>query len=70
MLPFFGSRQLASIKPGHMPRRCLTRGRAARPLRRCLGHADSGFTLRVYTHPMPASEERTRRAIDDLFAAS
>nr|WP_243639679.1 tyrosine-type recombinase/integrase [Micromonospora sp. MW-13] len=35
-----------------------------------LGHADPGFTLRVYTHLMPASEERTRRAIDDLFAAS
>ncbi|WP_405090661.1 GrpB family protein [Micromonospora sp. NBC_01392] len=31
-----------------------------------LGHADPGFTLRVYTHLMPASEERTRRAIDDL----
>jgi integrase len=32
-----------------------------------LGHADPGFTLRVYTHLMPASEERTRRVIDDLF---
>ena len=32
--------------------------------RRVLGHADPGFTLRVYTHLMPASEERTRRAVD------
>ncbi|MET8260731.1 tyrosine-type recombinase/integrase [Micromonospora sp. NPDC005205] len=35
-----------------------------------LGHADPGFTLRVYTHLMPASEERTRRAIDYLFGLS
>ncbi|RAO62887.1 hypothetical protein [Micromonospora saelicesensis] len=33
-----------------------------------LGHADPGFTLRVYTHLMPASEERTRNAIDTLLA--
>ncbi len=26
------------------------------------------FTLRVYTHLMPTSEDRTRRAIDDAFA--
>jgi integrase len=32
-----------------------------------LGHADPGFTLRVYTHLMPASEERTRQAIDRVF---
>lgn len=29
-----------------------------------LGHADPGFTLRVYTHLLPTSEDRTRRAID------
>ena len=29
-----------------------------------LGHADPGFTLRVYTHLMPAREDRTRRAVD------
>jgi hypothetical protein len=29
-----------------------------------LGHADPGFTLRVYTHLLPSSEDRTRRAID------
>jgi integrase len=29
-----------------------------------LGHADPGFTLRVYGHVMPASEDRARAAID------
>ncbi|MFC9339396.1 tyrosine-type recombinase/integrase [Streptomyces sp. NPDC057020] len=32
-----------------------------------LGHADPGLTLRVYAHLMPASRERTRKAIDRLF---
>lgn len=29
-----------------------------------LGHSDAGFTLRTYTHLMPSSDERTRKAID------
>lgn len=29
-----------------------------------LGHSDPGFTLRVYTHLMPAAEDRAREAID------
>lgn len=33
-----------------------------------LGHADAGFTLRIYTHLMPASSERTMRAVDAAFA--
>jgi len=33
-----------------------------------LGHADPGFTLRIDTHLLPASEDRTRRAIDQAFA--
>jgi hypothetical protein len=33
------------------------------------GHADPGFTLRTYTHLMPSSAERTRKAIDAVFAA-
>ncbi len=33
-----------------------------------LGHADAGFTLRTYTHLMPSSSERTRKAVDDAFA--
>jgi site-specific recombinase XerD len=33
-----------------------------------LGHADPGFTLRIYTHLMPSSVERTRRAVDHALA--
>jgi integrase len=29
-----------------------------------LGHADPGFTLRLYAHMLPSSHERARRAID------
>lgn len=32
-----------------------------------LGHSDAGFTLRTYTHLMPNSESRTRRAMDAAF---
>jgi integrase len=35
-----------------------------------LGHSDPGFTLRTYTHLMPASEDRTRRAVDGMYRAS
>ncbi|GAB3157118.1 hypothetical protein GCM10027290_56860 [Micromonospora sonneratiae] len=45
----------------------LDAGESIKALASYLGHADPGFTLRVYTHLMPASEERTRRAIDDLY---
>jgi integrase len=45
----------------------LDAGESIKALASYLGHSDAGFTLRVYTHLMPASEERTRRAIDDLF---
>lgn len=45
----------------------LDAGESVRALASYLGHADPGFTLRVYTHLMPASEERTRRAIDRVL---
>ncbi|MET9252425.1 tyrosine-type recombinase/integrase [Streptomyces sp. NPDC003717] len=32
-----------------------------------LGHSDPGFTLRIYTHLMPSSEERTRSALSAVF---
>lgn len=32
-----------------------------------LGHSDPGFTLRTYTHLLPSSETRTRKATDDAF---
>jgi integrase len=47
----------------------LDAGESIKALAAYLGHSDPGFTLRVYTHLMPTSEERTRRAIDDLFGS-
>lgn len=35
-----------------------------------LGHGDPGFTLRTYTHLMPSSEGRTRKAVDGTYEAS
>lgn len=32
-----------------------------------VGHSDPGFTLRVYTHLMPSSGGRTRRAVDSMY---
>jgi integrase len=42
----------------------LDGGESIKALAAYLGHSDPGFTLRTYTHLMPSSEERTRRAID------
>lgn len=42
----------------------LDAGESVRALAEYLGHSDPGFTLRVYTHLMPASEARTKRAVD------
>jgi integrase len=42
----------------------LDAGESIRALADYLGHADPGFTLRTYTHLMPSSEERTRKAVD------
>lgn len=33
-----------------------------------LGHADPGFTLRVYGNLMPGSDDRARTAVDDALA--
>jgi integrase len=46
----------------------LDGGESIRAVSEYLGHADPGFTLRTYTHLMPSSAERTRNAIDALFA--
>ena len=35
-----------------------------RALSEYLGHADPGFTLRVYTHLMPSAADRMRQAVD------
>jgi integrase len=47
----------------------LDAGTSIKALAEYLGHADPGFTLRVYTHLMPAGEDRARRAIDAVFGA-
>ena len=48
----------------------LDAGENIRALSEYLGHADPGFTLRVYTHLMPASESRTKRAVDRVFSGA
>ncbi|HEY9440324.1 MAG TPA: site-specific integrase [Streptomyces sp.] len=47
----------------------LDAGENIRALSQYLGHADPGFTLRTYTHLMPSSEGRTRKAVDSLYEA-
>jgi integrase len=42
----------------------LDAGETIKALAEYLGHSDPGFTLRTYTHLMPGSAIRTRRAID------
>ncbi|MDQ4011445.1 MAG: tyrosine-type recombinase/integrase, partial [Actinomycetota bacterium] len=46
----------------------LDAGESIKALSEYLGHHDPGFTLRTYTHLMPASTARTQRAIDNLFS--
>ncbi|MGW4696446.1 tyrosine-type recombinase/integrase [Kitasatospora cineracea] len=45
----------------------LDAGESVKALSTYLGHSDPGFTLRVYTHLMPSSDGRTRRAVDKLY---
>lgn len=45
----------------------LERGVTIKAVSEYLGHADAGFTLRVYTHVMPNSGERARQAMDAAF---
>src|SRR2546423_1767159 len=45
----------------------LDAGESIKALAAYLGHANPGFTLKTYKHLLPASEERTRRAIDEAF---
>jgi integrase len=48
----------------------LNAGETIKALAEYLGHADPGFTLRVYTHIMPTSQERTRHAIDTMLGGT
>ena len=43
-------------------------GESVRAVADFLGHADPGFTLRVYAHLLPASEDRARRIVGDLLS--
>ncbi|MFC9248367.1 tyrosine-type recombinase/integrase [Streptomyces sp. NPDC057136] len=45
----------------------LDAGENIRAVSQYLGHSDPGFTLRTYTHLMPSSEGRTRKAVDGLY---
>lgn len=47
----------------------LDAGETITALASYLGHSDPGFTLRTYTHLLPSSKERTRRAIDAVLPA-
>lgn len=45
----------------------LAQGVSVKELATYLGHADPGFTLRVYTHLVPSSHKRARLAVDTVF---
>jgi integrase len=45
----------------------LAQGVSIKELVDYLGHADTGFTLRTYTHLVPSSHERARVAVDGAF---
>ncbi|GDY82699.1 hypothetical protein SAVCW2_18980 [Streptomyces avermitilis] len=46
----------------------LDAGENTKALSHYLGHNDPGFTLRVYTHLMPSSDARARKAVDTLYS--
>jgi integrase len=46
----------------------LDAGENIKALAEYLGHSDPGFTLRTYTHLMPNSQARARKAIDCAFS--
>jgi integrase len=48
----------------------LDAGESIKAVSQYLGHSDAGFTLRTYTHLMPSSDARTRRAVDRALAGA
>ncbi|MFJ3270134.1 tyrosine-type recombinase/integrase [Streptomyces sp. NPDC086776] len=48
----------------------LDAGENIKALAEYLGHSDPGFTLRTYTHLMPNSQDRARKAIDSAFGSA
>jgi hypothetical protein len=47
----------------------LDAGENVKALSTYLGHSDPGSTLRVYTHLMPSSDGRARKAVDTTYEA-
>jgi integrase len=47
----------------------LDAGESIKAVSEYLGHSSAAFTLAVYTHLMPSSEERTRSAVDSAWRA-
>lgn len=45
----------------------LDAGETIKAVSEYLGHSDPGFTLRTYTHLLPASHDRTRKAVDSAL---
>ncbi|GLZ43423.1 tyrosine-type recombinase/integrase [Actinokineospora sp. NBRC 105648] len=45
----------------------LDAGESVKAVAEYLGHTDPGFTLRVYTHLLSSSHDRTRRAVDTFI---
>jgi integrase len=45
----------------------LDAGESIKAVSEYLGHSDPGLTLRVYAHLMPSSQERTRKAVDQVL---
>lgn len=43
-------------------------GESIKAVSEYLGHSDPGFTLKTYVHVMRASEDRSKKAIDDMWA--
>ncbi len=45
----------------------LDQGESIKAVAEWLGHSDPSFTLKIYTHLMPSSAERTKNVIGDLY---
>ncbi|MFJ6460006.1 tyrosine-type recombinase/integrase [Streptomyces sp. NPDC091387] len=45
----------------------LEAGGSIKALSVYLGHSDPGFTLKIYTHLLPSSEEKAREAVSSVF---
>jgi hypothetical protein len=45
----------------------LDAGESIKAVSEYVGRKDAAFTLKTYTHLMPSSDERTRRAVDEDF---